>query len=119
MKRALFLSLSLCAVTAVATPAPSTNDAVAVALSVPGVKRIIPTSYGYRLETDSGSRTAYRTATGYYVEGGGGRPSLEVRKNSTGFAVRGANRIVATSIGYRRSSENRNCRTFEPEGAAG
>ena len=51
MERLLFFVIGLCAAPVFAAPSSSTNDSVVVALSVPGAKRIIATSYGYRLET--------------------------------------------------------------------
>jgi hypothetical protein len=93
MKRCLAILIGLSAAVAFADP-PSrigpTNDAAVISVVVPGVKRIVPTSYGFRVESASGSRTAYRTSTGYYVEGGGGSPALDIRRTSTGFTVQDA-----------------------------
>ena len=91
MKRYLCFLMGLASAVAFAAPAVrQTNDTAVLSLAVPGVKRIVSTSYGYRIETDAGWRTAYRTATGYYVDGGGGSRPLDVRNTPAGVTVQDA-----------------------------
>jgi hypothetical protein len=93
MKRYLCILIGLASAVACAAPVPEarrTHDGVVLSLIVPDVKRVVPTSYGYRIETDAGCRTAYRTATGYYVDGGGGSRPLDVRDSPAGVTVQDA-----------------------------
>jgi hypothetical protein len=62
------------------------RDAAAVAGAVPAVRRIVLTSYGFRLDTASGPSFVHRTSYGYRVDGGPAAGTLFYR-NPTGFTV--------------------------------
>ncbi len=98
MKTVLIVALTLMACACLAEPAATnaadaakaSTDAAVIAAAVPGVKRIDTTSSGFTLQTVSGTRTAYRTLTGYYVPGSSTTPALDIRQTTTGYTVQNA-----------------------------
>ncbi len=67
--------------------AGDTGDVVAIKAAVSDATEIRATGNGYSITTPSGTRTAYKTPNGYYVEGGGGKPNQQIIKTSTGYRV--------------------------------
>lgn len=97
-----------------ATAAPVTNrtdEAAIIAASVPGVRSIHPTAYGYQVLTTNGvisvGRTslglsgpkfeAYRTPTGYSVKTDKAR---SYSADPHGYQIEGGGRIWRTGTGY-------------------
>lgn len=69
------------------TAAAVTNDVVAIQAAISGATNIRATRTGYSVTTPSGTRTVYRTPTGYYIEGGHGEPNRQLIKTATGYRV--------------------------------
>jgi hypothetical protein len=65
----------------------STNDVIAIYAAAKNATEIRATRSGYSITTPSGTRTAYKTPNGYYVEGGGGEPNKQIIKTSTGYRI--------------------------------
>lgn len=87
------------ALTACAAVPP--DDAVALSAAVPSVREIRVIRVGYSLVTDSGTRTAYKTRTGYYIEGGAGGGSLQLIRTATGYRVE-SSATRGAALGKRR-----------------
>jgi hypothetical protein len=63
-----------------------TNDVIAIQAATSATE-IRPTRNGYSITTPSGTRTAYKTPTGYYIEGGRGASNLQIIRSGTGYRV--------------------------------
>lgn len=83
MKAALFILIFSIAFSARA----STNDIIAIKAAVPTATEIRSSASGYTIITSSGARTAYKTPTGYYIEGGKGSANQQIIRTSTGYRI--------------------------------
>lgn len=63
-----------------------TNDVVAIQAAT-SAREIRPTLTGYSITTSSGTKTVYKTSTGFYVEGGHGQPNQQIIRTLTGYRV--------------------------------
>jgi hypothetical protein len=84
MKTVIVILLSVIAIPLFA--GNSTNDVVAIQAATAS-REIRTTRTGYSVTTASGTRTAYKTPTGYYVEGGPGVANQQIIRTSTGYRV--------------------------------
>jgi hypothetical protein len=77
--------------TAVAFPGPrpaaSPDPVAAIVAAIPAATRIVNTSWGYKIDTPTGTRNVYKTSTGYRVDGSATSPNLEIRKTATGYRI--------------------------------
>ncbi len=81
---------------------PATNDAAVILVAIPEATSIQAHAAGFSITTPSGTRTVYKTSTGYYVEGGAGSPNRQIIRTATGFRVE-SSATRGAAFGNRKS----------------
>lgn len=79
------LVVIIMAALSVAAYADTDKDVAAVAAANPDAKTIVKTSYGYRIETEKGTRFVNETSYGFRSDTGG--KTVVINKTAAGYRV--------------------------------
>lgn len=94
------VSLALSSIISLAAPVSNDPDVVAITTAIPDGTEIRKTTWGYKVNTPSGTRNVYKTSLGYRITGNATSANIDLRKTSSGYRIEN-NELRGRALGSR------------------